>query len=187
MGGVGGGGRWGWWTVGAGIPGKTLLLLAAVLLGDTRAAEDHLTRFMQTYWCSRTNQLPWGTLFTIKWKMNYNHYSYGMADVHMLLQHWHLHQVSSILDCSWVVEHYSRDPLEYNNMTKNMIKCWRSLQLGADRLKDIACIPYISAVQRAEWYRYGYNKILFQADPLFYYFFSWLLIGSSPGFGCFTS
>ena len=43
------GGKWNCGTAGPGIPGKTLLLLAVVLLGDTQAPEDHLTCFMQTY------------------------------------------------------------------------------------------------------------------------------------------
>lgn len=32
-----------------GIPGKTLVLLAALLLGDTQAPGDRLTCFMQAY------------------------------------------------------------------------------------------------------------------------------------------
>lgn len=45
------GGERSWGTAGAGIPGKkiTLLLLAVLLLGDTQAAEDHLTCLMQTH------------------------------------------------------------------------------------------------------------------------------------------
>lgn len=64
------GGKGNWGTVGPGIPLKTLLPLAVVLLGDTQAQEDHLTCFMQTYWWSMTNQLPRGILRTMKWKMS---------------------------------------------------------------------------------------------------------------------
>lgn len=39
-------------TAGPSVPGKSVLFLEVFLLGHAHAQEGHLTRVVQTYWCS---------------------------------------------------------------------------------------------------------------------------------------